>query len=359
VRSALDDAQGDELDAIVAVGEDGRLSTFVGGLRDAGAVVANGRALYVLARRSDGLLALRRYAITADGTAGAASTVSGPGELRSGTGVARDRLGALWVSATDATIAGARMRDVLLKLGATRTTVFAEGLDEPSDLAFGADGDLYATDARAGRVFRFRPPPPPTLDPVPKAVPSTAVELHGSALPDSRIDMLVNDASIPTVAAAGADGVFTAVVVIAQNAESRVEAFATGARGDGLSSAPTAISMVHDGDEPDLVFVRPPAAAFVRRDVAVEVEARDGGSGVAQITLDAGSHALQPILTPRPPVPASRAIAIWDTSGPSDGAATLTWRATRASRRAWSWWTIPRRSPRSWRDRAARPRTPS
>ena len=326
VRSSANDEPEDDLDAIVAIGADGSVSTFVDGLQGVGGIVTNGRGLYVLARGANGQLALRRYAIAPDGTPGVVAALAAPA-LRHAAGLARDRLGALWASARDTDVGGARLRDVVLKLSANRAAVFAQGLEEPRDLAFSPDGDLYVIDSRAGRVLRFRPPPPPALDAVPKAVSSTAVGLQGAATPDSRIDVFVNEAETPATTTAGADGVFTTVVVIAQSTESRLEAFATGARGDGLSSVPTVVSVLHDGDEPDLVFLRPPAAAFVRRDVAVEVQARDGDSGIAQIALDAGGHTLQPTLSPLPPAPASHAVAAWDTTRPSDGVATLTARA--------------------------------
>ena len=328
VRS--DAHEGDD-DAVVAIGEDGSVVTFVDGLRGVEAIAGNGRALYVLLRGNGDRLVVRRYGIASGGTASGVSTLGAPAQLRRGTGLARDRLGALWVSTGDVSVGGTRLRDVVLKLTATRATVFAHGVDEPADLAFGPDGDLYVIDARAGRILRFRPPPAPALDAIPKAVSSTAVPVRGTAVPDTRVDVFVNEAEVPTTTAAGRGGVFTTVVVIAQNTESRLETFATAARGDGLSSTPTAVSIVHDGDEPDLVFLRPPAAAFVRRQLSVEVQGRDSGSGVAQITLDAGGHTLAPTFSPPPPAPASRANAVWDTSGARDGAATLTARAIDAA----------------------------
>jgi sugar lactone lactonase YvrE len=327
VQSSIDDEPEDELDAIVAIRPDGGVSTVVDGLLGVAGIVTSARELYVLLRGADDLLAVRRYALAPDGPPDVLVLSPAATELRRGAGLARDRLGALWLSVQDATIGGVRLHDVVVKLSSSRTAVFAQSLEEPRDLAFSLDGDLYVIDARADRILRFRPPPPPTVDAVPQAVSSTALPLRGVATPDARIDVFVNDAENAATTISGTDGSFTTVVVIAQSMESRLEAFTTAARGDGLSSTPAVVSVTHDGDEPDLVFVHPPAMAFVRTDVAVEVQAGDGGSGIAQLTLEAGGHPLQPTLAPPLPSAASRAMAAWDTTGASDGTATLTARA--------------------------------
>lgn len=324
VRSPAQDEVDDDAEAVVAIAADGSVSTVVGRLHGVSGLVANGRGLYVLARAADDRFAIRRYPIAPDGAAAAGSTLAVPAQLRHAAGLARDRLGALWVSTLDADVGGVRLRDGVLKLTADRGVAFAQGLQEPRDLAFNSDGDLYVADAQAGRIVRFRAPPPPALDEVPKAVSRTAMAVAGTATADSRVDVYVNEAEVPATTTAGADGVFTLVVVIAQNTESRLEALATGARGDGLSSAPAVVSVVHDGDEPDLVFLRPAEAAFVRQDVTVEVQARDGGSGIAGITLNAVGVSLEPSLSPAPPAPVIRASATWDTTRPGDGITTLT-----------------------------------
>lgn len=322
-----DDADGDTRDAIVTVGPDGGITPFVDGLSDVEGLVANGRAVYVLLRGVDGQLEIRRYAVTTAGTAGVSAKVGTPAQLRRAAGLARDALGAMWVSTPDADAGGVRIRDAVLKLTPSQAVVFAEGFDEPRDLAFGLEGHLYVNEGRAGRVLRFRPPAPPSVDPLPPAVTTTAVTVSGTATGDSRIDLFVNDADLPTTTLADGGGHFAGVVVIAQSAESHVEVYTTAARGDGLSSAPTVVSIVHDGEEPDLVFVRPLSAAFVRRSVPVEVDARDDGSGIARVTLDAGGRVLTSTLSPPPPAAATRAVAVWDTAGQSDGVTTLTARA--------------------------------
>jgi RHS repeat-associated protein len=327
VRSIAAADDGRDLDAIVAIGPDGRVSVFADQLHDVGGLVANGRAVYVAMRTSSAYAAIRRYAIGADGRAGAAAWIGPRDVVRRTGGLARDRLGALWLSAAEADIRGARLRDVLVKLSGGGATLFAQAPDDPRDLTFGPAGHLYVSDTRAGRILRFQPPPAPTLAALPEAVPGTALAVRGTATPESRIDVFVNDAELPATTATGVDGTFEAVVVLAPNTESHLEVFATAARGEGLSSAATLASIVHDGDDPDLAFARPMPAAFVRGRVDVEVLARDAGSGLVQASLDAAGRVLQPVAAPPLPASETRLIAAWDTLDTVDGAATLVARA--------------------------------
>ena len=322
-----DDDDDERRDAIVAIRPDGRTAPFADGLREVAGLATDANAVYVAARTPSGRVGVRRYAIPTSAAAWLAGTDVG----RRARGFARDRLGAFWLSAAEADVRGARLRDVVVKLSARDGTLFASGLDEPGALAVGFEGHLYVADTGRGRVLRFRAPAPPSLTRPAEAVANTALALRGTAVPSSRIDVFVNDADAPATVAAGADGSFTAVVVLAENAESHLEAFATAAHGEGLSSAPALLSVIHDGEQPDVAFVRPPAGGFVRRSVDVEVQARDTGSGVASLTVVAGTRAVTPALSPPPPAPAVSAVARWDTGSAADGAVTL---AARAADRA-------------------------
>lgn len=317
----------DRQDTIVAVAPDGRVSIFADALDEVAGIAADARAVYVATRAQHGHVGIRRYAVLPDGRAGAASWIGRRDVVRRAGGLARDRLGALWLSAAEADVRGGRVRDIVVKITERDTTVFAHGLDDPYALAFGPEGHLYVTDVRAGRILRFRPPPSPALAALPEVVPGTALAVRGSATLGARIDVFVNDSDVPTSTMTTADGRFNTTVVIAQNTESHLEAFATAARGDGLSSAPTLVSVAHDGDEPDLVFARPQSGAFARQRIEVEVHARDGGSGVAHVAVDAAGRRLHSTVSPALPAAEIRAIAGWDTTGVTDGATTLTARA--------------------------------
>jgi RHS repeat-associated protein len=320
-----DDGEGH--DRIVALAPDGRVSIFADALESVAGMAVDAHAVYVALRTPRGYTGVRRYAVRPDGQAGAASWIGRGDVVRRAGGLARDRLGALWLSAAEADVRGGRARDALVKLTERETTVFAHGLEDPHHLAFGPEGHLYVTDERPGRILRFVPPPAPTLDALPDVVPGTALALRGSASPGARIDVFVNDAERPTTATTEAGGAFSTVVVIAENTESHLEAFATAAGGEGLSSAPTLASVVHDGDGPDLAFVRPQPGAFARQRVEVEVQAQDGSSGVAQLTIDAAGRRLEPTVAPSLPAGDARALATWDTPAVPDGATTLSARA--------------------------------
>ena len=88
--------------------------------------------------------------------------------------------------------------------------VLAQNLDDPSGLAFGPEGHLYVTDARAGRILRFRPPASPALAALPDVVAGTALALRGAATVGARIDVFVNDSDVPTSTMTTADGHFSA-----------------------------------------------------------------------------------------------------------------------------------------------------
>jgi RHS repeat-associated protein len=318
-----DDAERDRRDAVVAIASDGRVTVFADGLDDVAGIAADARALYVATRAPHGYVGIRRYAVLADGRAGGVAWIGRPDVVRRAAGLARDRLGALWLSAAEADVRGGPVRDVAVKITERDTTVFAQGLDDPYAVAFGPEGHLYVTAVRAGRIVRFRPPPSPVLAGLPEVVPGTALAVHGSATLGAKIDVFVNDADVPTSTMTASDGRFHAVVVLAQNTESHLEAVATAARGDGLSSAPALVSVSHDGDEPDLVFTRPQPGAFAHQRIEVEVHARDGGSGISQVVLDAAGRQLGAAVSPALPAPEVRALASWDTSGAADGATTL------------------------------------
>ena len=325
----VDDDHGDHdgQGAIVAVTPNGRTSIFVNALDEVTGIGADARAVYVATRTPHGHAGIRRYPVLSDGRAGAGAWLGRRDVVRRAGGLARDRLGALWLAAAEADVRGGRVRDVVVKVTESDTTVFAQNLDDPSGLAFGPEGHLYVTDARAGRILRFRPPASPALAALPDVVAGTALAVRGSATVGARIDVFVNDADVPASTMTTADGRFSAVVVIAQSTESHLEAFATAARGDGLSSAPTLASVAHDGDEPDLVFARPPAGAFTRQRIEVEVHGRDAGSGIAHVSVDAAGRRLDASVAPALPAADIRAIAGWETGGVIDGATTLTARA--------------------------------
>ena len=124
--------------------------------------------------------------------------------------------------------------------------------------------------------------------------------------PTVEVEVALDDGTIARAAvpSGASTGAFEAVVSIRANTESRLEVFATAARGEGLTSIPAVASVVHDGGEPQVAFATPPAAAFVRGTVEIAVDVSDDGAGIAEVALDAAGHALPSVAAP--PLPAVR-----------------------------------------------------
>lgn len=80
--------------------------------------------------------------------------------------------------------------------GEDGVALFATGLRQPQGLAFDPQGNLYMAEADAGRILRFIPPRPPTLDPQPPAFTKEVVlTLKGTAEPNSLL--AVRGATVP------------------------------------------------------------------------------------------------------------------------------------------------------------------
>ncbi|HEV8471165.1 MAG TPA: RHS repeat-associated core domain-containing protein [Methylomirabilota bacterium] len=320
---------GHDAGIILAVRSDGRRAIVASGLDNLGGLAVDGQAVYAVARMRASTYAVRRVPLA---RASAASWLAPLAGLSRAIGLARDRLGALWIAGSDAAPSDPQLSGAVVKLDARGALApLLHGLEEPQGLALGPDGDLWITDAPHGRLLRVRAPAPPVLLDVPAATAHTGLPLHGRADAGARIDVFVNDATTSATTDAGADGAFNVIVVVAPNGDSVVEALATADGGRGLTSAPTVVSVEHDADEPQVAFTRPAPGAFVRRRVDVAARAQDSASGVAEVVLEAGGTRLSPTQTPAPPAPLVDAVAPWDTAFAADGAVTLSARATDAA----------------------------
>jgi len=66
------------------------------------------------------------------------------------------------VTAKELAIGGKGVKRVIGKVHAdTHLSLFADTLEDLQGVALGPDGSLYVADGKAGRVVRFRAPPPP------------------------------------------------------------------------------------------------------------------------------------------------------------------------------------------------------
>jgi len=317
-----------EPEMILALGAGGALTVFADGFDHLQGLTARDGVVFAATtgargtRREDGVV--YRITVRPDGRAGSISPLVPRVGFERPIGLAIDRLGALFVSTPTARVDGQRSRQAVVKFSPGGDgSLFASRLDSPRGIAFDSRGHLYVADGGAGRVLRFLAPAPPTLAGVPRFTNRTPLAISGTTVPNARLDVFVEASPVPVASLAGASGAFTTSVPLVPNAETDLDVFATAARGDGLTSAPTETSVIHDTAGPALVFEAPAAGSFVRGTVEVRAEAIDTGSQVASLGLTAGGQALTTSVVPPPPSTTIRATASWSTAGTPDGAQTV------------------------------------
>jgi RHS repeat-associated protein len=261
--------------------------------------------------------------IIADGSAGPPLR-HGPGDqFKKPVGLARDRLGALYLTTRELGLVEDHARRAVAKLHADgRVTAFAANLHQPQGAAFDRHGDLFVADGDSGRVLRFRAPPPPEVT-APLVTRHSPLTVTGLTLAGARVDAFVEDGTAVFSVLAGSTGAFGTPVALRPNATTALELFATTRGGLGLTSAPGAHTLTHDAIAPGLGFEAPPPGAHVRGLVTVRAQASDAGSAVASLTLTIDGQPLPADLTPAPPAVTLGASASWDTLAAADGAHSL------------------------------------
>jgi len=150
-----------------------------------------------------------------------------------------------------------------------KLTVFAARVGRPMGLAFDHEGNLYVAERKHGRVLRFEAPARPLVNPQPPPFTQQGmITVRGTAEPDALVTIL--GGSSPATGLADANsGSFAIDVSLKPNAEQPLSLFATGARGDGLTSPPaTQVLLTHDDVPPDTEISGPigqissPSATF-------------------------------------------------------------------------------------------------
>ncbi|MBI4638965.1 MAG: hypothetical protein HY727_21720 [Candidatus Rokubacteria bacterium] len=276
---------------------------------------------------ADSAGALLQYPILGDGNLDAPALWVTTG-LKQPVGLGLDRLGALYVSSKELTQPGDTAKRAIAKVHPdAHLTAFGSNFEDPQGVALGPDGSLHLADGKAGRLLRFRAPGAPTLT-VPPFTNQSPITVTGTTEPSARIDLFVSDATAAVTVTADSAGAWSASVALTANAENTLEVFATTQAGDGLTSVPAEATVTHDGTDPTLTFLAPPAGAYVRQIVTVQVQASDGGTQVVSLTLTADGQALSATLAPSPPAAAVTATATWPTIGLTDGVHTLAAAAT-------------------------------
>src|SRR5260370_18151307 len=198
---------------VLAHSPSGALSVLGGGMRQLQGVAVNHQVLYTASAgrrsdpKSDGVVFA--IPILANGTAGRAERFGASDEFKKPLGLARDRLGALYVTTKELTLATDRSKRAVAKLHPdTHVTLFGEHLAGPEGLAVDREGNLYVADGDAGRILRFAAPPPPTLT-TPAFTNQTTLAASGTAQARARVDVFVGAAPTPATADASATATFS------------------------------------------------------------------------------------------------------------------------------------------------------
>jgi RHS repeat-associated protein len=317
----------DEDGEIVRLAADGVVSVVATGISHLeGLARVNGHLLAAsrgLAHGRTGGGALLRYPVLVDGSLGTAVTWVATG-LKKPMGLAADALAAVYVTSKQLTLGNDHAHGAVGKVHAdAHVTDFAAHLSDPRGMAFGPDGALYVADGKSGRLLRFRAPPVPTLGPLASATSRPTAIVSGTTEADARVDVFVNVATSAAVVAPEATGAFTVSVPLTENADNRLEVFATAHAGNGLTSSPAVVSIVHDTVAPEVMFQVPLAGAYVRQIVTVQARATDGEGAIVLMTLRAAAQPLATVVAPPPPAPSVTATASWDSTTSADGGQTL------------------------------------
>ncbi len=324
------DDESAEPEVVLALRPHGALGIFADGFKGVQGLSVTDEAVFAATqgargdRHPDG--AVFRIPILPDGTSGPRTRVGPSDRYKKPVGLVRDRLGALYLT-TQALELDDRSRRVVAKLGATGApTLYAENLDHPQGVALDADGNLYLADGSSGRIVRFRAPRPPALA-IPSVTNLSSLVVTGRAHRGSRVDVFVNEMSVPIAIIADEAGMFTTPVTLAPNAANGIEASATSHGGQGLTSASVDEAVIHDGVAPTLAF-RAPGPDHVRGNVDVSIQATDTGSAVHTLALTADGQALTVTMLPGLPAVSTTLLAGWNTTDVADGTHTLRVTAT-------------------------------
>ncbi len=324
-RDAEPDDESAEPEVILAFSPAGQLTVFADSFKHLQGLAVNHATLFAATqgrlgdRHAAGVV--YRIPILSDGSAGPALALGPTDAFKKPVGLARDRLGSLYLTTQELGLGEDPERRGIAKLHAeAHLTLFAASLKAPHGLALDASGHLYVADGK--RVLRFLAPPVPAVS-APGFTNRSPLSVTGRTDPKAVVDLFVNQAAAPVSVIADATGAFTAQLALAPNARNALEVFATAHGGDGLTSPPAEPTIVHDSIAPSLNFQAPPAGAHVRRTVSIQAQASDGGSGVATLALTLDGQTLPSTVVPVLPAPSATASVMWLTTAVADGSHTL------------------------------------
>jgi sugar lactone lactonase YvrE len=323
------DDESAEPEVILRLSPSDGLGVFADGFKQLQGLATGQHAVYAATQgaRGDGRTRGLVYhiAVLADGRAGAITPIETAEAFVRPTALARDRLGALFVTTAELRTDHDRVPRAVVKLGGDgRGVALASRLSDPQGIAFGPDGDLCVADGSAGRVLRFRAPRAPRLADVAGFTNQPTVTVRGRAEARARIDGFVGEAARPVTRVSDGAGAFALSLPLAPNTVNAVEVFATAWAGDGLTSPPASASVTHDAIVPGLAVLSPTPGAFVRQTITIRAQATDPASQVAALTVSVASRPVSASLVPAPPAASVTATGAWNTATLADGVQTVT-----------------------------------
>jgi len=125
---------------------------------------------------------------------------------------------------------------LMLKVAPDGTfTRFAQDFERPWGLTFDPQGNFYVTDPKAGRIYRFLAPAPPSLADHPATTREAQVTLAGTTEPEARITVRGGQEEVTTFP--NSEGRFSLDVPLLPDQVNQLKVYATGAKGEGLTSA--------------------------------------------------------------------------------------------------------------------------
>jgi len=335
-----DDEDEDEGEVILRLLH-GQLTIFADGFKGLQGVIVHENNLFAAAKglkaEKEENSAVFKIPILPGSGAGPVSKIT-KNKIKKPFGLVLDALGALYVSAEEIELQKKHKNAIGKVAQDGATTRFASKLEKPHGLALDHLGNLYVADdngGKKGRIIRFRAPPPPTLV-FPSFTNQASFIIHGTTDPQSRIDAFQKNFDIPTTLLSE-DGAFAFSLDLILNTQNTLDVFTTSHSGQGLTSAPTEITITHDSVPPLISNLQPLSGSFqASRTPVIRADFSDNLSGVdiarVVIELDTNNVTSQAQITLsgftlNPLIPLTEGfhtvtVTIFDRAGNSSSAST-------------------------------------